>query len=61
MNAGNEEKAPLGPMRPRRPLPVPTPLIPSSERNETERMLRQILERLNEIEKRLDRIEKLLT
>jgi len=58
---------PLGPLEPGRPLerpwPTPTPGVPTPMRREedTNRMLKQILDKLAEIEKRLERIEKLLT
>ena len=56
---------PLGPLRPERPLerpwPTPTPGIPIPRRSEESRMLKQILDKLIDIEKRLERIEKLLS
>ena len=64
----NEKKTtaqgPLLPRRPERseerrwPSPTPMPLIPAEDTN---RILKQILDRLDAIEKRLDRIETLLT
>ena len=51
---------PRGPERPeerRWPSPTPMPLVPTGDTN---RILKQILDRLDTIEKRLDRIEKLL-
>ncbi len=54
---------PLLPRRPERPeerrwpSPTPMPLVPTEDTN---RILKQILDRLDTIEKRLDRIEKLL-
>ncbi len=54
---------PLLPRRPERPeerrwpAPTPMPLVPTQDTN---RILKQILDRLDTIEKRLDRIEKLL-
>ena len=58
---------PLGPLRPERPLerpwPTPTPGVPVPMRREEDKdkILEQILDRLAEIEKRLERIEKLLS
>ena len=56
---------PLGPWDPDRPLdrpwPTPTPGVPVPRRSEKNRMLKQILDKLVDIEKRLDRIEKLLS
>lgn len=55
---------PLLPRRPERPeerrwpSPTPMPLVPTEDTN---RILKQILDRLDAIEKRLDKIEKLLT
>ena len=55
---------PLLPRRPERPeerrwpSPTPMPVIPAEDTN---RILKQILDRLDAIEKRLDRIETLLT
>ena len=54
---------PLPPIRPgvpeeRWPSPTPLPVVPTED---TGRLLKQILERLDAIEKRLDRIEKILT
>ena len=47
----------VGPERPlERPWPTPTPGVPL--RREEDRMLRLILDKLIDIEKRLDRIEK---
>jgi len=53
---------PLLPRRPempeeRWPYPTPPPVVPTED---TGRLLKQILERLEAIEKRLDRIEKIL-
>ena len=57
--------SPLGPLRPERPLertwPTPTPGLPTPRRRGQNRTLRQILDKLVDIEKRLERIEKLLT
>jgi hypothetical protein len=44
-----------------RPWPTPTPGVPVPRRSEENRMLKQILDKLVDIEKRLDRIEKLLS
>ena len=53
---------PLGPERPvERPWPTPTPGVPTPRRREQDKTLKQILDKLVEIEKRLERIEKLLT
>jgi len=55
---------PLGPLRPERPLerpwPTPTPGIPIPRRSDENRTLKPILDKLIDIEKRLERIEKLL-
>lgn len=55
---------PLRPLMPERPLerpwPTPTPGIPIPRRREQDRTLKQILDKLTDIEKRLARIEKLL-
>ncbi|UCC33525.1 MAG: hypothetical protein JSW53_00515 [Candidatus Bathyarchaeota archaeon] len=67
--ADEEEKKatayrPFSPRRPERPeeqrwpSPTPMPMVPAEDTN---RILKQILDRLDNIEKRLDRIEKLLT
>ncbi len=63
---GDEKEAkrlptPLEPFQPKRPWPTPTPgvLYPTRKEDET-RVLKQILERLDEIERRLEKIEKLL-
>jgi len=40
------------------PSPLPMPVVPAEDTN---RILKQILDRLDAIEKRLERIEKLLT
>ncbi len=40
------------------PSPIPMPVVPTEDTN---RVLKQILDRLDAIEKRLERIEKLLT
>ena len=64
---GDEEEAerlpmPLEPFQPKRPWPTPTPGVPFPGRKEDEtRILKQILEKLGEIERRLEKIEKLLT
>jgi len=55
--------SPILPRRPefpeeRWPSPIPTPTVPAED---VSRVLKQILERLDAIEKRLNRIEKLLT
>jgi hypothetical protein len=51
---------PRGPARPEeRRWPSPTPM-PRVSTEDTSRILKQILDRLDTIEKRLDRIEKLL-
>lgn len=58
---------PLGPLEPSRPVerpwPTPTPGVPFPDRREGDRdkILKQILDKLGEIEKRLERIEKLLS
>jgi len=58
---------PFGPPEPSRPLerpwPTPTPgvPIPIGREEDKDQMLRQILDKLIEIEKRLERIEKLLS
>lgn len=56
---------PLGPLEPKRPLerpwPTPTLGVPFSRRRDEDKMLKQILDRLVEIERRLERIEKILT
>ncbi|MFQ5758572.1 MAG: hypothetical protein ACE5IF_02715 [Candidatus Bathyarchaeia archaeon] len=55
---------PLLPRHPERPeerrwpSPTPMPVIPAEDTN---RILKQILDRLDAVEKRLERIEKLLT
>ena len=55
---------PLPPRRPERPeeqrwpSPIPQPIFPAKD---TGRVLKQILNRLDAIEKRLEKIEKLLT
>ena len=50
-------KPPERPEERRWPAPTPLPVIPAEDTN---RILKQILDRLDAIEKRLDRIEKLL-
>ena len=66
MDAGEKEAerlpTPLEPFQPKRPWPTPTPGVPfpADKDNET-RVLKQILEKLVEIEGRLERIEKVLT
>ena len=50
----------LGPWRPERPWPTPDPDIPYTEKSAQIRMLKQILVRLDNIERRLERIEKLM-
>ena len=64
---GDEKEAdklpmPLEPFQPKIPWPTPTPGVhfPGRKENET-RVMKQILEKLGEIERRLERIEKLLT
>lgn len=53
---------PLEPFQPKSPWPTPTPGVPFPGRKEGEkRVLKQILEKLVEIEERLEKIEKLLT
>ncbi|NIR86156.1 hypothetical protein GWO13_00750 [Candidatus Bathyarchaeota archaeon] len=52
---------PLKPLRPERPWPSPIPGLPAPRRREKNRMLKQILDKLVDIEKRLERIEKLLS
>ena len=65
--SGDKEEAerlpmPLEPFQPKRPWPTPTPGVPFPGRKEDEkRVLKQILEKLVEIEERLEKIEKLLT
>ena len=67
--ASEEEKKatayrPLLPRHPERPeerrwpSPTPMPMVPAEDTN---RILKQVLDRLDAIEKRLERIEKLLT
>jgi len=56
---------PSGPLQPRKPLerpwPTPTPGVPFPVREENrDKILKQILDKLVEIEKRLESIEKLL-
>jgi len=69
---GRRLPRPLGPIEPdtpleRRPLerpwPTPTPGVPFPirEGEDKDKILKQILDKLVEIEKRLERIEKLLT
>lgn len=65
---GGEESAayppPLLPRRPERPegrrwpSPTPVPLVPTED---VGKVLKQILDRLDAIEKRLEKIEKILT
>ena len=50
-------RLPERPEEQRWPSPVPMPVIPTEDTN---RVLKQILDRLDVIEKRLERIEKLL-
>ncbi|MFQ6065402.1 MAG: hypothetical protein ACE5L6_08000 [Candidatus Bathyarchaeia archaeon] len=50
-------RLPERPEERRWPSPVPMPMIPAEDTN---RILKQILDRLDLIEKRLERIEKLL-
>ena len=65
--SGDEEEAerlpmPLEPFQPKRHWPTPTPGVPFPGRKVDEkRVLKQILEKLVEIEERLEKIEKLLT
>ena len=66
MNGDEEESErlplPLEPFQPQRRWPTPTPGVPFPERKEDETgVLKQILEKLGEIERRLEKIEKLLT
>ncbi len=66
MSGGEEDverlPMPLEPFQPKRPWPTPTPGIPFPANREDEtRVLKQILEKLVEIEGRLEKIEKLLT
>ena len=49
---------PERPEEQRWPSPIPTPVVPTEDTN---RILKQILDRLDAIEKGLERIEKLLT
>jgi hypothetical protein len=64
---GNKKEAeglpnPLEPFQPKRPWPTPTPGVPYPQRKENEtKLLKQILEKLDDIERRLERIEKRLT
>ena len=64
VDKGETGKQPLprGPLRPERPLerpwPTPTPGIPIPRRSEENRTLKQIMDKLTDIEKRLERIEK---
>jgi hypothetical protein len=64
---GNEKEAerlpmPLEPFQPKMPWPTPTPGVPFPGRKEAEaRILQQILEKLGEIEGRLEKIEQVLT
>ena len=51
---------PLEPFGPERPWPTPTPGVPVHRRREQDRTLNQILDKLVDIEKRLERIEDLL-
>jgi hypothetical protein len=65
MNGDKEEAKklpmPLEQFQPKRPWPTPTPGVPFPGRKENEtRVLKQILEKLSEIERRLEKIEKLL-
>ena len=65
MNNDQEEaeklRNPFEPIQPKRPWPSPTPGVPFLERKENEtKILNQILEKLAEIERRLEKIEKLL-
>ena len=53
---------PLDPTRPvERPWPTPTPGVPIPRRGKEDRTLRQILDKLVDIERRLERIEQLLS
>ena len=53
---------PLDPTRPgERPWPPPIPGVPIPGRGKGDRLLKQILDKLLDIERRLDRIEKLLS
>ena len=65
MNTGkdenNEQRRHYEPLIPERPWPTPTPGIPIPRRREEDRTLRQILEKLVDIEKRLEKIEKLVS
>ena len=59
------QPGPIGPLNPERPLertwPTPTPGLPRQRRKEQNRVLKQIFDKLVDIEKRLERIEKLLS
>jgi hypothetical protein len=63
---GYEEEAerlpmPLEPFQPKRPWPTPTPGVPfPGSKEEEARVLKQILEKLDDIDRRLEKIEKLL-
>ena len=57
------QREPYDPWSPERrwPWPSPTPGVPMPDRREQGRILRQILEKLEDIERRLDKIEKMLS
>ena len=67
VDTGDPERwpRPYGPLDPTRPLerpwPTPTPGVPIPRRGNEDRTLRQILDKLVDIERRLDRIEKRLS
>lgn len=49
------------PLTPESPWPTPTPGVPILRRREEDRTLKQILGKLEDIERRLDKIEKRLS
>jgi hypothetical protein len=57
-------KKPVEPLRPvnhiDKPWPTPIPTVPIPDRQDQDRMLKQIIDKLIEIEKRLENIEKAL-
>lgn len=58
-------REPLSPLQPKRPSekrwPSPTPGLPVQKKKERDRKLDQILDKLEDIQRKLERIEKLLS